>query len=252
MYRYFLLTLYKTYADLRAESQRTHAGFIWWIVEPLLHMAVYYLVFAVLMRRGGEDFVPFLLVGLVTWRWFHVSLMQGSNAISGNKRLMQQLYIFKLLFPTVTILSNAIKFLFTLAILLVFLWIYGLLPSIHYTALPVLLVVQLLFISGCTYIAAAILPFMPDLRIMLDNALRAMMFLSGIFFAGSIVPEHLQFWFYLNPMAVLLESYRNILMYEQWPMWEHLAAISVVSMAMIAVGIRLTRRYDYSYPKLMM
>lgn len=252
MYRYFLLTLYKTYADLRAESRSTHAGFLWWIIEPLLHMAVYYLVFAVLMQRGGEDFVPFLLVGLVTWRWFHVSLMQGSNAISGNKRLMQQLYITKLLFPAVSMLGNAIKFLFTLLILFVFLWLYGMMPTAQYVALPALLAVQMLFILGCTFVAAAVIPFVPDLRMVLDNALRAMMFLSGIFFSGDIVPESLKVWFYLNPMAVLLESYRAVLMHDEPPMWGHLGGIAIVSVALISVGIKLTRRFDYSYPKLMM
>lgn len=252
MYRYFLLTLYKTYADLRAESRRTHAGFLWWIVEPLLHMAVYYLVFAVLMQRGGENFVPFLLIGLVIWRWFHVSLMQGGSAISANKRLMQQLYIRKLLFPSASILGNGIKFLFTLGVLLVFLWVYGLLPTVHYLAIPLLLAVQGLLIVGCTFVLAAITPFLPDLRIMLDNALRAVMFLSGIFFSGDIVPQHLKFWFYLNPMAALLESWRNVLMHDAWPMWGHMAGISLFGLVLLFAGSLLIRRFDYSYPKVMM
>lgn len=252
MYRYFLLTLYKTYADLRAETQRTYAGFLWWFVEPLLHMAVYYLVFAVLMQRGEADFVPFLLIGLVTWRWFHVSLMQGASAISNNKRLMQQLYIAKLLFPAVSILGNAVKFVITLAILLVFLWLYGLLPTVHYLALPAVLVAHMLLIMGCTFVAAAILPFLPDLRLMLDNALRALMFVSGIFFSGDIIPKDLQFWFYLNPMASLIESYRNVLMHDAWPLWGHLGGIAVVSVLLMAMGAKLIRRFDYAYPKLMM
>lgn len=252
MYRYFLLTLYKTYADLRAESQRTYAGFLWWFVEPLLLMAVYYLVFAVLMHRGEADFVPFLLIGLVCWRWFHVSLMQGANSITNNKRLMQQLHIQKLLFPSSSILGNCIKLLFTLSILLIFLWVYGLLPTIHYLAFPVIMAVQLLFILGCTFITAAILPFLPDLRIMLDNALRAIMFLSGIFFSGDIIPEPLKMWFYLNPMAVFIESWRDVLMHDSWPMWGHLGGIALLSIAMIFVGSRLIRHFDYSYPKLML
>lgn len=252
MYRYILLILYQTYADLRTEARRTYAGFVWWFVEPLLHMAVYYLVFAVLMQRGKADFVPFLLIGLVVWRWFHVSLMQGGMAIPSNKRLMQQLYMPKVIFPSVSILSNAIKFGFTLAMLLLFLWVYGLLPTVHYFALPVLLAVQLLLIMSCTYIAASIMPLLPDLRIMLDNALRAVMFVSGLFFAGDIVPEHLKPWFYANPMAVMLESYRDVLLHGQWPHWERLGWIALVSLVAIMIGRRLLRYFDYSYPKVMM
>lgn len=252
MYRYILLILYQTYADLRTEARRTYAGFLWWFAEPLLHMAVYYLVFAVLMQRGEANFVPFLLIGLVVWRWFHVSLMQGGMAISSNKRLMQQLYMPKVIFPSVSILSNAIKFGFTLTMLLLFLWVYGLLPTVHYFALPILLAVQMLLIMGCTYIAASIMPLVPDLRIMLDNALRAVMFVSGLFFSGDIVPESLKPWFYANPMAVMLESYRDVLLHGQWPHWERLAWIVLASMAGIVLGRRLLRHFDYSYPKVMM
>lgn len=252
MYRYILLILYQTYADLRTEARRTYAGFGWWFVEPLLHMAVYYLVFAVLMQRGEENFVPFLLIGLVTWRWFHVSLMQGGMAISSNKRLMQQLYMPKVIFPSVSMLSNAIKFGFTLAMLLFFLWAYGLLPTVHYLALPALLTVQMLLIMGCTYIAASLMPLLPDLRIMLDNALRAVMFVSGLFFSGDIVPEALKPWFYANPMAVLLESYRDVLLHGQWPHWERLSWIVLASLLAIALGRKLLRHFDYSYAKVMM
>ena len=58
--QYLSLVLYKTYAELRAESARTYIGFLWWIIEPIADMATYYLVFAVLLRNRTEDFVPFL------------------------------------------------------------------------------------------------------------------------------------------------------------------------------------------------
>jgi lipopolysaccharide transport system permease protein len=75
--------------------------------------------------------------------------------------------------------------------------------------------------------------------------------LSGIFFSGDIVPEKLRIWFYLNPMAALLESWRNVLMGEGWPMWGHMAGISIASCLLIVIGAKFMRRFDYSYPKLM-
>ena len=79
--QYLSLVLYKTYAELRAESARTYIGFLWWIIEPIVDMATYYLVFAVLLRNRTEDFVPFLLIGLVSWKWFSVSVTMGADSI---------------------------------------------------------------------------------------------------------------------------------------------------------------------------
>lgn len=249
MNRQQLLILYQAYADLRAEAKRTYAGFIWWFAEPLLHMVIYYLVFALILHRGTEDFVPFLLIGLVSWRWFQVSLMQGSMSILHGRRIMQQIYLPKTIFPSVNILTNAVKASMTLLVLLVFLWVYGLLPTLYYLALPAIIGAQLVLIMGGVYLCAAVLPFLPDLRILIDNALRALMFVSGIFFAGSAVPEQWQFWFYLNPMAVIIESYRDVLMSGQWPHWERLVYVVALGMAALIVGKALIRRFDYHYPK---
>ena len=68
--RYLEIIYYKTYADLRSEASRSYLGFVWWILEPVLYMSVFYLVFSVIRGQKDEDFILFLLVGLVSWKWF--------------------------------------------------------------------------------------------------------------------------------------------------------------------------------------
>ena len=140
-------------------------------------------------------------------------------------------------------------FAITLVLLLLFLWVYGLGISWYYAALPALLLIQLMLIMGCTYIAAALIPFLPDLRVLLDNALRAMLFLSGIFYAGDSLPEHIQPWFYLNPMAVLIDAYRDVLMHAQWPDWTRLNWVACLALVLILIGKWLIGKLDYQFPK---
>ena len=64
------LIAYKTYADLRAEAERTYLGVVWWFLDPLIHISIYYFVFSVIMSRGTENFIAFLAVGVIVWRWF--------------------------------------------------------------------------------------------------------------------------------------------------------------------------------------
>lgn len=248
--RYLSLILYKTYADLRAESERTYAGFVWWIVEPVVSMAVYFLVFGVIMKRGTPDFVQFLFVGLVPWRWLHTGVMHGANSILSERSLMQQVYLTKLVFPVVSFLTDTFKFLVVFLLVIAFVWVSGFAPNVTYLALPLVLGVQFLLVAGLAILFAGIGPLVPDIRIVLDNLVRLWFFLSGVFYDMDRFSESAQVYLRMNPMAVLLESYRDILLYGQWPDFARLGWFSLLSVAILAGGVAVVRRFEYVYPKL--
>jgi len=248
--QYLEVILYKTYADLRAENQRTYMGFLWWIFEPIMYMTVFYVVFALALQNNKEDFVPFLLIGLSIWQWMKSCLTHGSESILNNSQLMQHVYLPKVIFPTISIFTNSVKFIFIFILLILYLWSEGYHPTLSYLALPLVLLVELLFIIAVTYLMAAIVPFIPDVRFVLENFLQAVFFMSGIFFTVSAIPEKYQVWFYLNPMASLIESFRTILMHEQWPNFYHLAIISLLSVVVMVFALFLLRRFEYVYPKI--
>lgn len=246
------LLLYKSYSNIRAEASRLRGGLLWWLLEPLLQMMIYYLVFAVLLERRTENFVWFLLIGLLVWRWFHTTVSQGAASIINGKGLMQQVYVSKVIFPSIVLIGNSVKFLVSFLVLMVVLWSFGLLPGTTYFLLPLVILVQFLWIAACVYLSAAIVPFLPDLRLFIENAMRALMFLSGTFFDGRHIPEHLQFWFFLNPMASLIQSYRDIMLENAAPEWGYLLWVACISSIGIAVGKRLIARFDYIYPRVVL
>ena len=249
--KYIELILYKTYADLTAEASQTYLSFLWWIVEPLLYMTVFYFVFGLLyLRGGGADYVPFLLCGLTFWKWFDSTVRVGSNSIRINTHLMQQVYVPKIIFPTITILQNTVKFSIILALLLVFLQVYGIDIGVTYVSLPVLIVVQLLFIAACTYLLCALVPFVPDIAQFIGNGMVLLMFLSGIFYPIETIPQAYQNYFYLNPMATLLEAYRDTMLYARWPNWTALGWVSLASLVVLWVAHRLFVKFDRVYPRM--
>jgi len=249
--RYSELIFYKTYADLRAETERTYLGFLWWIFEPLLYMSVFFVVFELLLNRGTKDFVPFLLVGLTIWQWFKSCLSHGSETILAANQLMQHVHLPKVIFPIILIFTDTVKFIFIFTLLLIFLWFYGYGIGLHYLALPAVLITQLLLTTALVFFLAAIVPFLPDLRYVVENLLMAVFFMSGIFLASESVPEAYRGYYYLNPMVNLIESYRNILMFHEWPSFTALLIISSLSLVGIGLATRLIARFEYVYPKIM-
>jgi len=139
----FELILFSTYAELRAERARSYLGLLWWIVEPAMNMAAYYLVFAVVLKSSGSDYMPFLLIGLTLWQWFKLSVSHGAFSIWQQLSLIRQVRLPPQVFPSVQILADSLKFLCIFALLLVVLWCSGYPPNIAYFGLVPVLVVQL-------------------------------------------------------------------------------------------------------------
>lgn len=247
--RYFEILVYRTLAGLRTEALQSYLSFLWWIVEPLIYMAIFYVVFGLLFNRGGEDYVPYLLCGLTAWKWFGSCVDAGANAIKANGALMGQVHIPKIIFPGITILQNTVKFLFVLAILMIFIQVYR--PGLHlsYLALPVVLGVQFLLICALAFLLASAVPFIPDITYVIRNGLQALFFLSGVFFTVSDFPEQYQRIFYMNPMVTIIESYREVLVLGEWPNFYRLFWIGLVSAIGIVVAFYIIKRLDREYPK---
>jgi lipopolysaccharide transport system permease protein len=250
MQHYNELIWYKVYADLRVEASRGYLGIIWWVLEPLLYMGVFYIVFGVLFQRGSDDYVAFLLIGLVAWRWFDNTIKLGAGSLVANGWLMQQVYVPKIVFPTITVVTNTVKFLVVLIMLLAFLLLYGIDPGPTWLVLPGLLAIQLLFIFALTWLVSAIVPLLPDFRVIIDSGLTLLFFMSGIFFDLESLPLPLADYLRLNPIAILVESYRKLLIQGVWPDWNILGGVVAFSMIVLLIGIRLHLRYDQQFTKI--
>ena len=249
LYHYWQLILVKVAANLRAEAACNYLSYLWWVFEPILHMMVFYIVFGFLLRSGTENFVAFLLTGLVPWLWFNKTISNSMMSIVQGKGLMMQVYLPKMLFPTIVICQDAVKQTIVVVLLVCFLFLYGITPTVCWTALPVLIVTQLLLISACSYFISAVVPFLPDLRFLVNAGMQMLMFGSAIFYNADRIPAKYHEIFYLNPVANLLRNYRDIFLYNMWPDWGALFFISIGSLLVISVMLFVLRRLDHIYPR---
>lgn len=250
--KYSELVLYGVYSDLRTEVARRFLGILWWVLEPVMYMTVFYVVFGLGLRQGDADYVPFLLCGLVAWKWFDGSIRQAGMAIQSNAGLIQQIFVPKYVFALIQVLSNTFKFLIILALFLGFLLLTGKKPSIEWLGLAPLLLVQLLLTLSLGLLLSALIPFALDFKQVVDNLLMLMMFMSGIFFDIQQLPETLREVLQLNPMLQLIQGYRNVLLHNQWPDWTALFLVALAALPLLLGAMLILRRFERHYPKLML
>ena len=251
LHEYVELIFWKAMAELHAEAARAYIGILWWVVEPTLYMLAFYLAFGLGIRGGGEQVVFFLLCGLVPWKWFLSGVQNGSGSIQANSGLIQQVYLPKLVLPLIIIFTNSIKFLIVLALLMIILVLFGHGPDLTWLGLPAVIAVELLLIVAAGSLAAAILPIFPDMKLVVDNGLMVLMFVSGVFFDISKLPPKAQAVLHYNPLIPVLESFRAVLLRHEWPDWAALSWVAMTGLALYAIALWILVAYDRRYIKLM-
>ena len=250
MKNYFQFILFYTKAKLQAETFRHFAGYLWWILDPLFSVAVYYILFKLILNRGGDDYIQYLFIGLIVWKWFGDSVGKGSGAILGSLGLMKKIAIKKHIFPTIEVLYNTWKFIVIFVFIIVLYGLIGYDVTLYHFSLPVLMISQFVLILGSVFFFSSILPFFPDLNFIITYSLRLVFYPSGVLFSLDAVPEKYLKYIKLNPMAGLIDSYRNVIMKGSAPDLFSIFYCIIIGVVLGVVGLMIIRKYELEYPKL--
>jgi len=237
--------------NLKSEASKTYLSFAWWVIEPALEVAVFYVVFGIFLDGGGIDYVVFLVCGIVPFSWLSKSVKNAAGSISAGAGLISQASVPKPLFPMLVVFQDAFKQLLVFSFMFLFLLANGM--EVSWVSLTVIFVIvaQLLVISAFALVVSAITPFLPDFRLLISTAMLALMFGSGVFYSylDVVKPSH-QRLFLLNPVASLLKNYRQVLMKNELPDWIALGLICLFSIVVIMIMNRYFRKTDTLYARL--
>lgn len=248
--QFVVLVAFKALAELRGERQRTYLGFVWWLLEPAFLMLVYYLVFSVFLNYGSADYIAVLLSGLVLWQWFGSAIPHCATSIQSAMSLARSVKVPMTLFPLSILVADSVKFVCVFVVLVIVLSGLGHLPNAAYGWLFFILLAQFIFICGMCFIVAAVVPLLPDLNFVINTVLQGLFFLSAVIYDFRSMSPKVQYWLGFNPMAVMIDSSREVLLYGHPPDVLRIALIYVFALISLAVGIWLIAFFTPRYPKL--
>ena len=233
--------------QLKLRYRGTLLGFVWTLLNPLLLMLVYTLVFSVYFRVDIEHYPAFLFAGLLPWLWFASSVQQGITCILDGAGLVTRSQFPAEVLPVVTVISNAVNFLLTLPLLFAFLLVYHVRLGPSLLALPVLIGLQLLLCLGLALIGAAVNVHFRDLQHIIIHVLTVLQFLTPVFYPVSFIPDALRPWALINPLAVLMSGYHDVLYYGRAPDWTSLLGLLVFGGVVLSLATVMFNRYRRTF-----
>ncbi len=244
LYKYRELIWSLVSKELKARYRGSTLGMFWTLLNPLLLLMVYALVFSVYMRIQVENYAVFMFTGLLPWLWFSSSIMEGVNSITASGNLITKSMFPAEILPMVKIVSNLFNYLFSLPLLLLFMLYYQVAYTPAMLWLPLLMLAQLIFTIGLVYFFASINVRFRDVQHILANFIVLWFFICPILYPTTSVPEEFHFTFYINPMAIMTIGYQDIFIKGTTP---HL--IAIFGVVIIGIGFSVLGFWKFQKDK---
>lgn len=238
---------------LKAGAARSQLGYLWWLLEPALEASIFYIVFGIFFASGIPNFVAFLLVGLIPWTWFARSISNSHGSIARSQWALTNFPLHPVFFPLAEVGQDLVKQLLPFSILLIFLGVYGVSPTVYWIFLPLVIIAQFALIVGFACLFAAMIPLLEDLKHLIPTFLTMLMFASGIFYDPEVLlTDEWRSAYFLNPVASLLSMYRDCLLYGRMPSADHFLVVSVWVVILSVTTSFLIARLRFKYSRLIL
>lgn len=242
-----------TARDLKVRYKNSMLGIAWSLLNPLLMMLVFTLVYTVMLGQNQrQDYPVFILSGLLPWNFFSASIMSGTFSIVGNSHLIKKVYFPREVLPLSILLSNLVNFLIALPVLIILALLLGVPLSVWVLLLPIVLLVQMIFALGVSLFLAAVNVFYRDVQQIMEVVILAWFFLTPIIWDVNMLPASKvilgitipvqRLTYILNPMASIVATYRDILYYGRPIGWDFFLRTIVTAVIVLLIGYAVFHR----------
>ncbi len=233
------LLYFLVWKDIKVRYKQTALGVAWVILQPLLGMLLFTLLFGKVAKlpSDGLPYPIFYYSSLLSWTYFSTSLNTASNSVIGNTALVTKVYFPRILLPASSVLASLLDLAIASIILFGLLLFYQtpLTPALF--LLPLILALLFVFTLGVGQLLAALNVNYRDIKHALPFFLQLWMFASPVVYPVSMVPEGYRWLVILNPIAGIIEATRAIIS-DRPVQWDWLGVSCIVTIVVFIVGIR--------------
>lgn len=245
------LVIVLTQKELKVKYKRSFLGYLWSIANPLALALVFFIAFKIFMKIPIENYTLFLIAGLFPWQWFLNSVNSSATVFIGNATLIKKMHFRHEVLVVATILNDMLHFLLSIPVIILFLFIYGMQPSIMWlVGIPALLIVQFIITMGFSLAVSALNLFFRDIERIVFIFTSLMFYMTPIIYSEEMVPAEYRTLILSNPLSILFISWRNLLMHGTLVVKDTVLAL-VYALIVFAIGYLVYRKLKWRFAEVL-
>lgn len=241
-YRELLKTNIKK--EIRGKYKQSALGVIWSFLNPLLQLAVYALIFPIILKVQQENYVIFVCSALIPWTFFTTIVTQSTGVIIANGNILKKVYFPREILPISVVTSAAVNFLISTIIILVFVICYGMGITWHIVFYPLVLLIQYILSLGISFVLSSVTVYFRDLEHFVGIAMMLLFYATPIVYSINTVDGIYAKLLKLNPMCHIVEAYRSIFYYQSTPDLVNLGIIFILALVLCILGYMLFKKLE--------
>jgi lipopolysaccharide transport system permease protein len=210
LWNYRELLYFFVWRDVKVRYKQTAIGILWVVLQPLLTMLVATLFFGRLAKlpSQGLPYSVFCFAGVVPWTYFSTSLLNVTNVVVENQRVITKVYFPRLILPVSAALSGLVDFSIGFLVLLIYTLVFGIHPTFAILFVPLFLVLAILTVLGVGLWLSALNALYRDVRYLIPFIIQFWTLASPVYYSSQLVPQRYRWLYGLNPMAGVIDGFR--------------------------------------------
>lgn len=200
-----------SWRDISVRYKQTVIGILWALIQPLLTMGVFTIVFGKIANLPSDGNAPYAIlvyVGMLPWQFFASSITATSNSLIGNTQLITKVYFPRLIIPASSMITSFVDFLISFVILIFLMFYYSFFPSWEIIFVFGFLLLAFLTALGAGLFITSLNVKYRDFRYIVPFIVQLGLYISPVGFSSSVIPEQYRFLYSLNPMVGVIDGFR--------------------------------------------
>lgn len=246
LYKYRELLKSNVKKEIRGKYKGSILGILWSFINPLLQTLVYTIVFSFIMRNTMDNYLIFVITGIIPWNFFITVISQGTNTILVNGGIVKKVYFPREILPISITTSGLVNFFISCVIIMAFVIGSGIGLSWLIIFLPLVAIIQYIFTLGIIFILSAVDVYIRDTEYIVNFILNMAFYATPVLYTTDMFKSY-EWILNLNPLTHILNGYRDIFYYQQLPDFQALGIIALLSIVLCFFGYKIFKKLERGF-----
>ena len=247
LYEYRELLKTNVKKDIRGKYKGSFLGVLWSFLNPLLMVVVYAIVFPYIMKVKTDNYLQYLICGVIPWNFFTTVMGLGMGSIKNNAGIVNKVYFPREILPISAALSGLVNFFISCIIVILFCLFGGLGISWHIILVPIIAIMQFLITAGLVLGLSAINVYIQDTEYIVQFFINMLFYAAPILYPAEVFPKAVRWILDINPFTHVVNAYRDLFMYHNIPNLGSCLYILIVALICFYIGLRIFRKLEKGF-----